>query len=263
MKLYLYYIKIKILESLTYKYEFFMTIAKQFFFILLTALFWKALYQNSSDIGGVTVEDMLVYSVLSVFLQNFFSRTIENQIRQRMRSGNIAIDYIKPVNLFAMYFANDVGNIVVNLVQRFIPVLLFSMVFIIVPVPVSVTAFLLFLISSVMSFFILWIFSAIFGLLYFWFTDTGNIGGIKDYIINILSGALVPVWFFPESLQQVLVYMPFIYTYQLPISIFIGKTGTKEAFTAMGIQVIWCVIFFIIFHLLSRKALKKVLVQGG
>ena len=261
--MYLYYIKIKVLESLTYKYEFFLTIIKQFFFIFVTSLFWKALYANVTEPMEVSVEDMLIYSVISVFLQNFFARSVEGELRGRIRSGNISLDYLKPINMFGMMFANDVGNIIVNIIQRFLPVLIFSMIFIVVPLPISVSAFILFVISTLMSFFILWNISAIFGLLYFWLTDTGDIGGVKEHIINLLSGALIPIWFFPKTLQSILNFLPFIYTYQLPISIFIGKLSTKEALVAMGIQLIWCVVFFGVFMGVSKRALKNIMIQGG
>ena len=261
--MYLYYIKIKVLESLTYKYEFFITIIKQFFFIFVTALFWRALYANVSEPMEVSVEDMLIYSVISVFLQNFFSRSVEGELRNRIRTGNISLDYLKPINMFGMMFANDVGNIIVNLVQRFLPVLVFSMIFIVVPLTVSGMAFILFVISTLMSFFILWNISAIFGLLYFWMTDTGDIGGVKEHIINLLSGALIPIWFFPKTLQTVLDFLPFVYTYQLPISIFIGKLSVQEAIISMGIQLLWCAVFFGIFILVSKRALKNIMIQGG
>ena len=263
MRAYCYFIKIRILESLAYQYEFFFTVGKQFLFILLTALFWKALYRSNPTAGGVSVNDMLIYSVISVFLQNFYVKGVEGNLRRRIRDGNIAVDYLKPVNLFAMFFAQDVGSIAVNLLQRFLPALLFACLFVVVPQPASWVALGLFVVSAVMGFVILWCIAGLFGLLYFWLTDTGNLGGIKDYIVGILSGAVIPIWFFPPAAQTVLTYLPFTYTYQLPISIFIGKLTPQQALPAMGIQLVWCGVFFALFAAVSKRATRNILVQGG
>lgn len=110
---------------------------------------------------------------------------------------------------------------------------------------------------------ILWLISAVFGLLYFWFIDLGPLGGIKNYLIQILSGSFIPIWFFPQGLQSFLKFLPFIYIYQHPIGIYIGRTPLDEAISGIVIQVIWAAAFVVLFDRMRKNIEGNILVQGG
>lgn len=200
---------------------------------------------------------------MSIILNGIFSVTIEGNIRGRVRMGNVAVDFIKPVNIFAMYFSEDVGNMVTSIIQSAVPVFICSMLFIVAPFPSSALNLFLFLLSSVFSFIILWLISAVFGLLYFWFINLGPLGGIKNYLIQILSGSFIPVWFFTQGLQTFLKFLPFIYIYQHPIGIYIGRTPFNEAISGIVIQEIWAAAFVVLFDRMRKNIEGNILVQGG
>lgn len=263
MKAYLYLIKMNILQALAYRFEVIATVLCQFIVVLASAFIWKSAYIGEETVGGVNERQMLVYSVVSVLMNCFFVHSVEWKIRDGVRRGTIALDYLKPVNLFLMYFSEDVGGAAASLLLKFLSVFLFSCAFIVVPVPHSFLHFLLFLFCCLISFFILWIISAIFGLLNFWFVDFGPLGSVKDMIILFLSGSIVPIWFFPDGIQTLLSFFPFIYLYQFPISIYIGNIDMKSIGAGMLIQIAWAAGFFGFFLLMNYRSKKHLLVQGG
>lgn len=260
---YLYMTKIKLLMALNYRSEFFINLLVQVILLFTTALFWKAAYKGIDTVEMVNEQQMLVYSIISIILTNSFGINVENALRGKVRMGSVAVDYIKPVKIFLMYFSEDIGNVVTSFIQNVIPIFIFSSLFIIVPKPASTVHFLLFLVSSVFSYMILWFIAAIFGLFYFRVIDMGPVGGIKDYLIKILSGTFVPIWFFPTPVQNALQFLPFIYTYQLPISIFIGRASFEDAVKGMLVQIIWILIFGVLFMRLKKSIEKNIFVQGG
>ena len=263
MAAYLYFIKVRILVSLAYRFETISSVVIQFIILAVNAFFWRAVYANYDTVQNTDLNQMLVYSVMSVLLTAFFCRTVEGKLRQKIRDGSVATDYIKPVNFFGMFLAQDVGEIAVNMTQKFIPIILFSCIFITPPLPASVHGFFLFLLSACVSFFILWLIGAIFGLLNFWLVDVGPIGGAKNIIISFLSGSIIPIWFFPANIQTILAYTPFIYMYQTPIGIYIGRTGLRDSFTQIAIQLAWCAVFYGLFRFVKAKAMTNIMVQGG
>ena len=263
MSAYSHMIKIKLLLALNYKFEFFVGIISKIMFLFVSAFFWKAAYNGIDAVEMISEEQMLTYSVLSIIIGGIFSTSIEDSIRSRVRRGDIAIDFIKPVNIFLMYLSEDVGNMVTEIIRTAIPITICSALFVIIPTPASLIHFGLFLMSASFSYVILWLISAIFGLFYIKLIDLGPIGAIKQYLIMILSGAVVPMWFFPQTIQTILRYLPFIYTYQHPLGIFIGKYTTKEAAVGMLVQLLWVAIFFVLFKFLKKRIVKNVLVQGG
>lgn len=266
MTSYLYFIKIRMLLSLAYRFETITTILVRIIFLTVTYFFWTAIYGgagSSAIVSGASLDQMLMYSVISILMACLFSTRVESNLHDRIRKGNVAVDYIKPLSVFGMYFAEDIGEIIKNVVQKFIPLLIFASLFLVKPVPYSFLYFSLFLISVIFSFLILWFIAAIFGLLHFWLTDLGPLGLVKDYIIGFLSGSLIPTWFFPEQVQRILSYMPFVYIYQYPISIFLGKISYRDALMSLLIQFVWCGIFFALFQFMNKKAARNLMVQGG
>lgn len=249
--------------SMAYRFEMFSSVIIQFIILAVNAFFWRAVYANYGTVQNTDLNQMLIYSVISVLLGCFFCRSVEGKLRNKIRDGSIASDYVKPINLFSMFFAEDAGSIIVNIVHRVIPLVIFSCIFITPPLPASAAHFFLFLFSACISFFILWFIAAIFGLLNFWLVDIGPIGGAKDIIISFLSGSIIPVWFFPETIRNILSYTPFVYMYQTPIGIYIGHTSPKESGTAIAVQIIWVLVFYALFRLVGSRALKNIMVQGG
>ena len=260
---YLYMIKIKLLLAFNYRAEVWFGLFSKVVLLFASVFFWKAAYMNIDMVASVDEQQMIVYSILSICLSALFTVSVEGNIRSRVRMGNVAIDFIKPIKVFWMYFSEDVGNCITSFAQTVVPILILSAIFIVPPMPASFLYLLLFLLSSVFSFIILWFMSALFGLLYFWLIDLGPLGSIKDYIIMILSGSFVPVWLFPEPIRIVLNFLPFIYTYQHPLSIYIGKISYTEAIFGIGVQLFWVIIFMGIFYVLKQRVEKNIMVQGG
>lgn len=260
---YVYMIKIKLLLAFNYRFEVLFGLLAKLLILCATVFFWRAAYHNINSVRDVSENQMIVYSVLSVILSSLFDVSVEGNIRGRIRKGSIAVDYIKPVRMFAMYFCEDLGNSVSSMVITAVPVLAVSSIFFINPLPASPLHLMLFLPSVCLSYGILWLMSALFGLLYFWLIDIGPLGYVKDYIILILSGSFVPVWLFPQSVQLILKFLPFIYTYQLPLSVYIGKASPGEALNGMAVQALWVAVFGLLFTYLKKRVEKKVLVQGG
>lgn len=260
---YLYLMKIKILQSLAYRFEVISTAIFQVISLVVTVFLWRAVYAAEDTISGTTLSQMLVYTVMSGVLSCFFSTTVEWEIRGKIRKGDIALDYIKPMNPFSMYFAQDIGGISVNLMQKAIPLTVVSSILVVAPVPVSLGAFLLFLLSSIVSFCLLWFISALFGVLNFSLVDIGPLSFAKDLIIKFLSGAVVPVWFFPDTFQRVMKFTPFMYIYQTPLSIYIGKISLSQGLEAILIQSVWVTVFFAVFVLVKNRVIGKIIIQGG
>ena len=86
---------------------------------------------------------------------------------------------------------------------------------------------------------------------------------VKKHLLRLLSGSIIPIWFFPDGVANVLRAMPFIYIYQLPLSIYIGKGDRAEILAQMQIQILWLVVLFVVFLAAQHRITRKVMVQGG
>jgi ABC-2 type transport system permease protein len=91
----------------------------------------------------------------------------------------------------------------------------------------------------------------------------GPVRNVKGFIMKLLSGSVIPLWFFPEGFQTVLEFLPFVNIYQLPLGIYIGQYTLGEMVRRTVLQMFWCAALWLIFQAVQKKAAAAVLIQGG
>ena len=262
-KAYLYIYRVRILKSLAYRFDVYGNILMQCIIMFASAFFWKALYQNADRVQGVGVDSMLVYTVISTMMSVLFMTGVEQRVMDSVKKGTVATDMLKPVRLFGMYFFEDLGNITALIFQNMLPIFLIGSFCIALPKTTTMGDFLLFLPSMIMAFAINWLLAACFSMWSFTAINMGPMLQVKKHVIRLLSGSIIPMWFFPGWLASVLNVLPFVYIYQLPLDIYIGKCDLEDVLPRMGIQFGWVCVLFILFVLLEKRVTEKVLIQGG
>ena len=263
MGAYFYIAKIKIQQALAYRFDVISRVALQFIIMISTSFFWVSAYGGAADFDGVTREQMLTYTIISAVLTCLLSNSVENRIQHSVHRGSVAIDFLKPISVFGIYLAEDLGSIVVAFFQNALPLLIVGSIFVTVPLPCSPLHFMLFLLTTTISYAINWLFSAAFGMIAFKVINVGPLSAVKHHTVRLLSGSIIPLWFFPLPLQKVLSFLPFMYIYQLPLSIYIGQISGREMLLQIGIQLVWLAVFALIFNAARKKSVSSIMVQGG
>ena len=134
------------------------------------------------------------------------------------------------------------GNIGFKIIMNFLPSLILCILLIGITPPYSIVYLLLSLISIILGFFVLYNISFIISLLSFWFYNIWSISTIKNVIISVLSGTLMPIWFIPQSLVNFIKMTPFDTIYFIPISLYLGRISSSEVIYCMAKQAIWIII---------------------
>ena len=231
--------------------------------MIATAFFWKALFKNAENMGGVSVDTMLTYTVISSMISVVLITNVEWRITESVQTGAIAIDLMRPVNIFGVFFSENLGSVTALFFQNLLPIFIIGSLFIKLPVPRSALEFMLFLISLVLAFFINWYLSVIFGMFSFKVIEMSALIQVKKHLVRLLSGSMIPLWFFPNWLRGVLEILPFPYIYQLPLSIYVGHYTSESLVRGLIIQILWVMALFLIETRLEKQAIKHVMVQGG
>lgn len=263
MSAYFYLAKMKLLVFLSYRFEVFTSLGTNLIVVLANIYLWKAAYKGIDSVAGVKETQMLTYTIMSTLLASFFSVNIEHALQERITHGDIAIDFFRPISILLKYLAEDIGIAISSILSKLMPLLVIMTVFVQPPVPDSPMAFVLFLLSAVFSFLILWLISALISLLCFWVLQLGEMKTVKDGIVLLLSGKIIPLWLFPKKIQRMIEILPFQYVYQTPLSIYIGKVQPEQAIVPMLIQFAWILLFTSLLCFGWSRARKRVLVQGG
>ena len=263
MKKYLYVVKTQIIKSLTYEFNVYGNIVMQTIIMITSAYFWRALYQGRGMVGDVDADSMLTYVVMSSLLSVLLITNVERRIQMSVEKGTVATDLMKPINIFGVYFAEDIGNIAALLFQNVLPILLIGSLMIKVPVIADIRDLPLFILSVFASFLINWLIAALFGMIAFSAVNIDALIQVKKHLLRLLSGSIIPIWFFPTGISKILESLPFVYIYQLPLSIYIGRGDRTQYVSQMRIQFVWLVILLGAFFFAQSRVTRKVMVQGG
>ena len=79
---------------------------------------------------------------------------------------------------------------------------------------------------------------------------------IKNNLVSLVTGSIIPLVLFPEWLVNAMRYLPFYYVTYLPSMLFTGRGG-DEALKGIIIIGCWCVVMQVLIHFTSVKYFKK------
>jgi ABC-2 type transport system permease protein len=124
--------------------------------------------------------------------------------------------------------------------------------------------YLFFPISLVLAFLISFHFDYLVGLTSFYTESIWGISTTKEILIAVLSGALLPLQFFPEALQRILMVLPFQTIYYTPLMMVTEPDRGAVVFLQMlGVQAVWTIVTYVLCRLFFNHAVKVLRVAGG
>ena len=263
MKAFLFLIRANFIHFLSYRAEAVASFAFNLIPIAVMFFLWSSLYgDGETKIAGIGRDQMIIFSTLAVALKELYFSRVDNQIVSKVHNGEISLIFIRPFSPLLQFLSHDISLAISNLLKRFLPLLI--LVFCLYPdyLP-SFQASVFSICSIILSYATLWIISACFGSLAFLYTHTGATNQIKDQIIRILSGAVIPIWFFPLWAQNISAWLPFHYIYQLPLGILIGRYNQAKIFGQLSIQLLWLVVLILVLQLIWSQCRTHLQIQGG
>ncbi|MEN6316000.1 MAG: ABC-2 family transporter protein [Clostridiaceae bacterium] len=262
MRAYIEYARKSFIGSMVYKIDY---IAGMINTILQIFIFWclyKIIYGNSAEFDGITLAMVMTSFILSLGLSNTFYLN-DSYLQRKIYDGTIANELLKPVSFKGRLLAEDIGNILSRLLTNFLPELVITALTIGIMAPASIFALLLFLTSTVLGFFVLWQLSFIIQVLAFWLVNIWSISTIKNVFVNILSGTMLPLWFMPEAVFNLIKYTPFDSIYFTPVRLYFGQILGSDIVYNFLRQIFWILLLYAIGEILWRAGQRKLVIQGG
>lgn len=219
---YLKFISMAFQRSMAYRIEYFTAILNAFLYIFIFTSVWQALIPEGESMNGLSRSDMIRYAVLSTLIKVSFGRN-DSLLSSRVRSGEIAVDLMKPFSFPMMYFSDTIGSSLFQLFARAIPLLIFSIFFFDMSLNVTLSTFLYFLPLYLLSFILFFAMAFCISSSSFYFTDIFPFWIFYYAVITFASGAIIPLDFLPETIRNVLNASPFPYLFYYPTMALVGK----------------------------------------
>ena len=267
MKKYLSFFRIRFLNSLQYRAAAYAGMATQFFWGGMLVLMYRAFYRADAAAFPMAFQQTASYVWLQqAFLWLFMTWGYDNEIFAQITQGTIAYELARPVPVYSMWFLKQAANRSAGAFLRCIPVLTVSFL---LPkpyglmLPDSIQTLLLFLMTLVLGFFTMLAFQMLAYILVFYTMSPSGVRMVMATAGEFLSGGLIPIPFMPQKMQDILTLTPFAAMQNLPLRVYIGDIAGGELANAVILQLFWLAAVLFVGNLWIRRALRRVVVQGG
>lgn len=267
MRKYLSFFRIRFTAGLQYRAAAWAGICTQFFWGAMIILMYRAFYQSGENSFPMSFSHLSSYVWMQqAFLAMFMAWFFDHEILESVTSGNIAYELCRPCNLYSMWFTKNMAIRLSRTVLRCFPILLVAAF---LPYPFNITlppdflSGVLFLVSVSLGFLVMISFSMLIYISAFYTISPDGIRMLAVSVVEFFSGAVIPVPFFPEALQPLIYALPFASMQSTPFLIYTGYISGLEAVRSIVLQLVWLAALTIAGRLLMKRALKKVVVQGG
>lgn len=224
---------------------------------------WRNVFGNTPQVGSYDWERMKTYILVSYVVSSMtFSFVVFGLIRL-VRTGAIATVLTRPIDFMYAQLTESVGNAVMRGAISLIIVTLLSVLFFHIELPASPLGAALFVLSIVLSFLVRVTFDFCVALFACYTLNGRGLHWIQWGVVNLFSGALIPLEFFPGWLKTTAALLPFQAIVSVPLNIYLGNTQGAAALAAIGLQVFWAFVFWILGRALLGPCLRALEIQGG
>lgn len=224
---------------------------------------WGALYAARPGVLAIPLADLIVYlTIANLIVWSFPTHTVSRYLRERIREGSVVFDLVRPVGFVPQMVAQLVGALggALLIIVIALPVVALAGS---LSLPADAQAAGMFAVSLLCAYGIAGLLTMLLSMVAFWTLEIDGLTMLYVLVASFLSGALVPVAVFPGALRTVVEWLPFQATTYVPASIYVGSLAGSDAWRAIGLQLTWVVILGLAAALMWRRAMRRVVVQGG
>lgn len=229
------------------------------YFFIYSAVFRHA----SGSIAGFSLPQMITYVSVGWIIRSFYWNTIDQEMAYEVIEGTITKDLLKPVSVQWMWIFRAMGESAFRLGLLTVPTAIVVSLIFPVQGPASKMDFGLFMIGVLGSFFLMAAINFMIGTCAIPLKSILAMIRAKYWLIELLSGLLIPMTYFPKTIAAVLAWLPFEHIAYTPLSIYLGKFSASKAIEMLCIEWIWVVILLFAAHWWWERATKKITIHGG
>ncbi|MBD3240112.1 MAG: ABC transporter permease, partial [Chitinivibrionales bacterium] len=235
----------------------------QAFWGIMRMMIFAAFYAGGAGTAPMSLDEVIAYIWLG---QAFLVLTPftggDRELTERIRSGMVVFDLLRPVDPYAYWFSRVLAGRLAPALLRALPILVLATLagWLRWPAPAVCGAWLLSMASALL------LSSAMvtaMTLSAFWTLSGQGIIQLMAALSMLLSGLIVPLPLFPAPLQPLLDLLPFRGLVDIPFRVFTGHVPLTALPSLLAHQAGWTLALALIGRLTVTRALRRVVIQGG
>ncbi len=187
-----------------------------------------------------------------------------NELAERIRSGDVTADLLRPVHPVVVYLAPDLGRALHALIFRFVPPVVVGLTFFDPYVPGRWLTVPLFALSVLLAVVGCMGMRFLVNATAYWLHDARGPLILWTLAAGVLAGLYFPLRFLPDWLAVTLwVATPFPGFLQTPLDVLVERDPTPVQVGLVVLQACWAAGLLALCVLVQRRAERRLVAQGG
>jgi ABC-2 type transport system permease protein len=233
-------------------------VTNAFFGVIRTSVF-SALYRDRPSVGGLGRGVILTYIWLLEGLFGVIWPSWNLEFAESERSGDFAIDLLRPADPYLRLAAFDLGRSLNVLLTRLVPSLLLAALLLPLHLPTTPGGVVAMVASLLLAALIAFQIRLLFAMTAFWTADYKAGHSMIVPVLYLASGFVIPTSYFPAALRVVVEASPLFALMMAPTRVAIGQSVAA----ALASQVVWLVVLGAASRGVLALASRRLVVHGG
>ncbi len=258
------FIRIGFVNILAFRLRYYTGIITYLINVTVYYFIWRAVFANAAGaLLGFSLAQMLTYINVGWIIRSFYWNTIDQEMAYEVIEGKIAMDLIKPVSVQWMWLTRAMGESGFRLILLTAPTaIVIALLFPVLP-PASHLHFALFLFAALGSFLLMGAINFLIGTCAIPLKSILALIRAKYWLIELLSGLLIPLNFFPRAFQLISSWLPFEHIAYTPLQIYLGRLSLTASLRRVALEYVWVAALLLLGHLWWTRATRKITIHGG
>jgi ABC-2 type transport system permease protein len=233
----------------------------QVFWGLVRVAIFTGFLRASEAASPMPHDEIITYLWLTQALLLLLPWKPDPEIEQLVRTGQVAAELVRPVDLYAFWYARAVAQKTAPAVLRCLPMIPLAVLLFDMRMPAGPTAALAFLVSVVAAVSLSAAITTLISISLLFTTSAKGVQMLSGAVVNFCSGALVPIALLPTGWRPFLDLLPFRGLMDTPFRLWLGETEGWAQMIAH--QLGWALALALLGRVLVGVAVRRMEIHGG
>jgi viologen exporter family transport system permease protein len=220
---------------------------------------------NSTGLAaGYDASQLVTYAWVSQALLGAVALWGWTDLADRIRTGDVVADLLRPVHPVVSYLAVDLGRAAHSMMVRFLAPILVGAIFFDLYVPQRPATYLLFVVSVVAAVVVSFGCRYLVNSVGHWLLDLRGVNLLWLFAATAMSGLLFPLRFLPSWVADAMwVLTPFPSILMTPLDVLLERGTPADQVGLIGLQLGWAAVLLGGCVAVQHRAERKLVIQGG
>lgn len=233
-----------------------------FGFIMVMVI--EAFARQGADMP-MTLVQAISYTWVGQAMFRLLPLNLDAEIRSMVRTGDVVFELLRPMDLYSHWYVRGLASKAAALVMNTAPLLIVASILpgglrIHWPDPAQLLAFV---VSVCLGLFLCVSITNFLSTTLFWTISGDGVVNLVSMAVNLFTGNIIPLPFFPEWMQGFLECFPAAGIMDWPLRFFTGMWDISRLPQVMAMQLGWTLFFVLLGKCTMRRGLGKLHIQGG